>query len=225
MKARPQGSAFLALPFAPGGPARAGGTKGFNALARGEFAAARPFARACVKIGAGTWARREDRLAIYVVCEEAGAVTSCLSRSPRPCDRPLGGRRWSARRGLAHACSCEERVSVCRRRSCLPDPSFLHVDRMQSRRFVNGRVLQAHVPGQVDVGQLALKPGSRRNAFAEAVLLVEIHEVENVFRNRLRVGCIESHYQLDGNVLPVERVGDINVALAPSEWPMTTTMS
>ena len=102
---------------------------------------------------------------------------------------------------------------------------LLHDDRMQSRRFVNGRVRQAHVPGQVDVGQLALKPGSRRNAFAEAVLLVEIHEVENVFRNRLRVGCIESHYQLDGNVLPVERVGDINVALAPSEWPMTTTMS
>ena len=80
---------------------------------------------------------------------------------------------------------------------------------MQPGRFLDGRMRQTHVRSQVDVGQLALKPGPRRNSFAKAILLIEVHEMKNVLWNRLRAGCIESHYQLDGNVLPVERVGNI----------------
>jgi hypothetical protein len=54
-----------------------------------------------------------------------------------------------------------------------------------------------------------LKPDSGRNAFAEAILLIEVHEMKNVLWNRLRARCIECYYQLNGDVLPVERVSDI----------------
>jgi hypothetical protein len=47
-------------------------------------------------------------------------------------------------------------------------------ERMKPGRFLDGRVRQIHVRSQVDVGQLALKPGSRRNSSAKAILLVEV---------------------------------------------------
>ena len=81
---------------------------------------------------------------------------------------------------------------------------FLHDHGVKPRRFVDRRVRETGLGGEIDIREFALKPGSRDDPLTEAVLLKQIYQVKDIFRHWLGFGCIERDDEFDGNVLPVK---------------------
>src|SRR5215469_9791362 len=86
---------------------------------------------------------------------------------------------------------------------------FVHDHHMQARGFLDCGVRKSGVGGQIDIGQLTLEIRTCGDWFAEAILLIEIHEMQDVVRHRLRPGGVEGYNQLDRNILSLKLVGNV----------------
>lgn len=86
---------------------------------------------------------------------------------------------------------------------------FFHDHEVKTRRFFDCCVRQTGIGSQVDVGQFALKFRTGGDWFAEAILLIKIHQVEDILGHRLWLRCIERDHQFDRNILPIELIGDV----------------
>jgi hypothetical protein len=96
---------------------------------------------------------------------------------------------------------------------------FFHDHEVMTRRFFNCRVRQTGIGGQIDIGQLTLKLRTGGDWLAEAILLIKIHQVEDILGHRLRPCCIESDDQFDRNILAVELIGNVKRGVATERMP------
>jgi len=90
---------------------------------------------------------------------------------------------------------------------------------MKTRRFFDCCVRQTGIGGEIDIGQLTLKIRIGGDWLAEAILLIKIHQVEDILGHRLRPRCIECDDQFDRNILPVELIGDVERGVAAERMP------
>jgi hypothetical protein len=86
---------------------------------------------------------------------------------------------------------------------------FLHDHGVKSRRFVDRRVRKTGLRGEIEIREFTLKAGSCGDPLTEAVLLKQVHQVQNILRHRLRAGRVEGDDQFDRNILPIELIGNV----------------
>jgi hypothetical protein len=65
------------------------------------------------------------------------------------------------------------------------------------------------IRGEIEIGQLALKSWAWAYFFTEAIVLIKIHKMKDVFWNCTRLCGIESHDEFDRHMRFVKLVGDL----------------